>query len=125
MVSAKALQYGSTKTAPLMQTDPSEHPVALQIFGGEPASMADAARRCVDFGADLVDLNMGCTVPEGAQGPVRGRPHVRPRPRRGGRGRGGPAVPVPVTVKFRAGLTAGDDSYLELARRLQDAGVAA
>jgi nifR3 family TIM-barrel protein len=79
----------------------------------------------VDCGADLVDLNMGCTVPK-----------VR-RAQAGVSLLGDPdravqvaaavvrAVPAPVTVKLRAGMTAGDDSYLELARRLQDVGVAA
>jgi tRNA-dihydrouridine synthase B len=125
MVSAKALEYGSTKTAPLMQTSPVEHPVALQIFGGEPASMADAARRCVDFGADLVDINMGCTVPKvrKAQSGV----GLMCDPDRAVRVAEAvaQAVAVPVTVKYRAGLVAEDDSYLELGRRLQEVGVAA
>jgi nifR3 family TIM-barrel protein len=125
MISARALEFGSTKTLPLMQTSPREHPVALQIFGGEPDSMADAARRCVDCGADLVDLNLGCTVPkvrkaqagvglmcDAARAVEVAAAVVQ-------------AVPVPVTVKYRSGLTAGDDSFLELGRRLQDVGVAA
>ena len=125
MVSAKALEYGSTKTAPLMQTSPAEHPVALQVFGGEPAGMAEAARRCVDAGADIVDINMGCTVPKvrKAQAGVA----LMADPDRAVQVAAAVvgAVPVPVTVKFRAGMTAGDDRYLELARRLQDVGVAA
>lgn len=125
MISAKALEYGSTKTEPLMQTSPREHPVALQIFGGEPASMADAARRCVDAGADIVDVNMGCCVPKVRKAqagvglmcdPDRAVQVAAAVVR---------AVPVPVTVKYRAGLVAGDESYLQLGRRLQDVGVAA
>ena len=125
MVSARALEFGSTKTAPLMQTSPCEHPVALQIFGGEPGSMAEAARQCVAYGADLVDINMGCTVPkvrkaqagtglmcDAARAVEVAAAVVQ-------------AVPVPVTVKFRAGLIVGDDSFLDLGRRLQDVGVAA
>jgi tRNA-dihydrouridine synthase B len=125
MISARALEFDSPKTGPLMSTSPVEHPVALQIFGGEPDSMAEAARRCVARGADIVDINMGCTVPKvrKAQAGVAlmcdadravavAQACVR-------------AVPVPVTVKFRAGMVAGDDSYLELGRRLQDVGVAA
>lgn len=125
MISAKALQYGSTKTAVLMATCPQERPVGLQIFGGEPASMAAAARLAVDCGADLVDINMGCTVP---------------KVRRAQSGTGlmcdsdravqvaaavVEAVSVPVTVKYRAGLVVGDDGFLELGRRLQEVGVAA
>ncbi|MHB8994449.1 MAG: tRNA dihydrouridine synthase [Armatimonadota bacterium] len=125
MISAKALQYGSTKTPPLMQTCDQERPVALQIFGGEPDSMADAARLCVQHGADLIDINMGCTVPKVRRAqsgvglmcdPDRAVEVAAAVVR---------AVPIPVTVKFRSGLVVGDEGYLELGRRLQDVGVAA
>jgi tRNA-dihydrouridine synthase B len=125
MISAKALQYGSTKTPPLMQTCDQERPVALQIFGGEPDSMADAARLCVEHGADSIDINMGCTVPKVRRAqsgvglmcdPDRAVEVAAAVVR---------AVPIPVTVKFRSGLVVGDEGYLELGRRLQDAGVAA
>ena len=125
MISAKALQYGSTKTPPLMATCDQERPVALQIFGGEPDSMADAARLCVDKGADVVDLNMGCTVPKVRRSQsgvgLMGEPDRAVEVARAV----AQAVPVPVTVKYRAGMVAGDDGYLELGKRLQDAGVAA
>jgi tRNA-dihydrouridine synthase B len=125
MVSAKALQYGSTKTPPLMQTCDQERPVALQIFGGEPESMADAARLCVEHGADIVDINMGCTVPKvrRAQSGV----GLMCEPNRAVEVAAAVvrAVPVPVTVKYRSGMVVGDESYLELGRRLQDVGVAA
>lgn len=125
MISAKALQYGSTKTPPLMETLDRERPVALQIFGGEPDSMADAARLCVEKGADVVDINMGCTVPKvrRAQSGV----GLMCDPDRAVEVAAAvvQAVAIPVTVKFRSGLVVGDDSFLELGRRLQDAGVAA
>ena len=125
MISAKALQYGSTKTPPLMETLDRERPVALQIFGGEADSMADAARLCVEKGADIVDINMGCTVPKvrRAQSGV----GLMCDPDRAVEVAAAvvKAVPIPVTVKFRSGLVVGDDSFLELGRRLQDVGVAA
>lgn len=125
MISAKALQYGSTKTPPLMQTCDQERPVALQIFGGEPDSMADAARLCVEHGADIIDINMGCTVPKvrRAQSGV----GLMCDPDRAVAVAAAivQAVPIPVTVKFRSGLVVGDEGYLELGRRLQDVGVAA
>jgi len=125
MISAKALQYGSAKTPPLMQTSPHEHPVALQIFGGEPGCMAEAARLCVDFGADLVDLNMGCTVPKVRKAQAGVSLMADPDRAVSVAAAVVQAVPAPVTVKYRAGMTAGDESYLELGRRLQDVGVAA
>lgn len=125
MISAKALQYGSTKTPPLMQTCEQEQPVALQIFGGEPDSMADAARLCVDQGAAIVDLNMGCTVPKVRRAQSGAGLMCDPDRAVAVAAAVARAVPVPVTVKYRSGLVVGDDSYLELGRRLQDAGVAA
>ena len=125
MISARALEYGNSRTAPLMETSPREHPVALQIFGGEPESMAEAAQLCAASGADLIDINMGCTVPKvrkadagvGLMCDVARAVQVAAAVVQ--------AVPVPVTVKFRAGLVTGDDSFLELGRRLEDVGVAA
>lgn len=125
MISAKALQYGSTKTLPLMATCVQEKPVALQIFGGEPESMAEAARLCVDKGADIVDLNMGCTVPKVRRAQSGVGLMCEPDRAVAVTAAVVRAVPVPVTVKFRAGMVVGDDSYLELGRRLQDAGAAA
>ena len=125
MISAKALQYGSTKTPPLMATCDQERPVALQIFGGEPDSMADAARLCVNQGADIVDINMGCTVPKIRRSQsgvgLMGEPDRAVAVARAC----AEAVRVPVTVKYRAGMVVGDDSYLELGQRLEAAGVAA
>jgi tRNA-dihydrouridine synthase B len=125
MISAKALQFGNTKTGTIMALAPSEHPVSMQIFGGEPDSMADAARQAVAVGADVVDINMGCTVPKvrRAQAGVSllSDPHRAVAVARAVV----QAVSVPVTVKFRCGMCVGDDDYLQLARRLEDVGVAA
>lgn len=125
MISAKALQYGSTKTPPLMETLPGERPVALQIFGGEPDSMADAARLCVAKGADVVDINMGCTVPKVRRAQSGAGLMCDPDRAVAVAAAVVRAVPVPVTVKYRAGLVAGDDSYLQLGRRLEEVGIAA
>jgi len=112
MISAKALQYGSTKTPPLMATCEQERPVALQIFGGEADSMADAARLCVDKGADVVDINMGCTVPKVRRSQSGVGLMCDPDRAVEVAGAVARAVPIPVTVKYRAGMVVGDDSYL-------------
>src|SRR5215475_1228808 len=44
----------------LLRFDPSEHPVAVQLGGCDPAALAEAARICADFGYDEVNLNVGC-----------------------------------------------------------------
>jgi tRNA-dihydrouridine synthase B len=125
MVSARALEYHSTKTAALMATCAQERPVALQIFGAEPASMAAAARAAVAAGADVVDLNMGCMVRKVRRGGAGAALLADPERAVAVAAACCRAVSVPVTVKYRAGLVVGDESYLELGRRLQDAGVAA
>ena len=58
MVTADAILRGNRKR--LLDFDPCEHPVALQLGGSEPASLAQAARIAEDFGYDEVNLNVGC-----------------------------------------------------------------
>src|SRR3984893_8303477 len=41
---------------------PEEHPISAQLFGADPAVMADAARVCQDLGFDILDINFGCPV---------------------------------------------------------------
>ena len=65
MISAKAITYGHRRTAELMRTRrPEETPVSLQLFGHEPAVIADAAARIEEEPFDILDLNMGCPVPK-------------------------------------------------------------
>jgi nifR3 family TIM-barrel protein len=62
MISSNGLVYGSKKTIQLMDSDPAEKPVSVQIFGSDPGIMADAARIVESSGADIVDINFGCSV---------------------------------------------------------------
>ena len=62
MISAAGLGHGSRRTRDYLRIDPDEHPIALQIFGSEPAEAAEAARTAEAAGADVVDLNLGCPV---------------------------------------------------------------
>lgn len=124
MISARGLQYGSRKTAAMMAVCPQERPVALQLFGGEPEAMAQAARAAEAAGADAVDINMGCAVPKVRRAGAGTELMADPDRAVAVAAACCRAVAVPVTVKYRAGLVAGDESYLELGRRLQDVGVA-
>lgn len=63
MVSSKAIFYGDEKTKKLMNCDGEERPIAIQIFGSEPETMAYSARY-VSKVADIVDINMGCPAPK-------------------------------------------------------------
>ena len=64
MVSAKALWYGDKKTKQLLETCPEEEPVAFQIFGSDPETMAFAAQTLDERENAVLDVNMGCPVPK-------------------------------------------------------------
>jgi tRNA-dihydrouridine synthase B len=123
MVSSFAIHYRNERTCTeLLRIHPEEHPVSVQLFGQDPDVMASAAGRVAEAGADLIDINMGCPVPKvcktgaGAallQDPARAVAVARAAARGSG---------LPVTVKLRTSLRAGDNSGVELARRLAASG---
>ncbi len=135
MVSSYAIHYGNAKTCTeMLRIDPRESaggPVAIQLFGEDPAVMRSAAARVVDAGADAIDINMGCPVPKvrktGAGAQLLGDPARAVAVARAVVGGAAEAErELPVTVKLRSGLAVGDTSGLELAHRLvSDAGVSA
>ena len=63
MVSAKAISFHNKNTISLMQIDPVEHPVSMQIFGSEPDLMAEVAKSIEEQPFDILDIKMGCPVP--------------------------------------------------------------
>ena len=64
MISAKAISFHNKNTIALMEIDPCEHPVSMQLFGSEPDLMADVAKSIEDRNFDILDINMGCPVPK-------------------------------------------------------------
>ena len=62
MVSAKGLVMGDRKSRELM-TLGSDRPAAIQLFGTEPRVMAQAAKLCLEFEPQAIDINMGCPAP--------------------------------------------------------------
>ena len=64
MVSAKGLYYNDSSTARLLEFDPSESPIAYQLFGADPQIMAWAVCKLSESQNCLIDVNMGCPVPK-------------------------------------------------------------
>ena len=125
MVSSEGLVRGIDRTLEYAEYTEEERPVSIQIFGGDPHTMAAAAQIVEGMGADIVDVNMGCPVrkiakhnagcslmrePEHAAAVVRSMSN---------------SVNVPVTVKMRAGWDENVINAPHLARMMEDAGAAA
>ena len=89
MVSAKGLVMGDRKSRELM-TLGSDRPAAIQLFGTEPQVMAQAAKLCLEFEPQAIDINMGCPAPKvannGAGSALMKNPQLADH-LRGGRGR--------------------------------------
>ena len=125
MVSATALHYQGKKTYQLIEVSPDEHPISMQIFGSDPAIMAEAAQIVQDYGADIIDINMGCPVPKVVKN-GEGAALLRNLPLAGAiieavvR-----SVQIPVTVKCRLGWDAEHLVAPELAKIAMECGVAA
>ena len=126
MVSDKALCYGNQKTIDMLQIDEDEHPVSIQIFGGDVESMVTAAK-FVDQNSncDIIDINMGCPVnkvlkahagsyllqyPDLVYDIVKNVVE---------------AVSKPVTVKIRIGYDFDSINCVEIAKLIEKAGASA
>jgi nifR3 family TIM-barrel protein len=125
MVSCAGLQHGNERTLGYLLISADEHPLAVQIFGSEPGTMAEAARMVEAAGADIVDINFGCPVRKvtktGAGATLLDDPDRACRLVEAVAG----VVSVPVTVKMRRGLEDGSRACLEVGPRLVEAGAAA
>ncbi len=127
MISAYGLHYENRRTLEYLECSTAEHPIGYQLFGADPALVAQAARACRAAGADLIDLDMACPVHKvlktGAGAALLGEP-----------ARAAAMVAavvaavageVPVTVKIRSGLREGDEAGRRTAPGLVAAGAAA
>ena len=125
MVSSEGLVRGIDRTLEYAEYTEEERPVSIQIFGGDPDHMAEAARVVEGMGADIVDVNMGCPVPKIAKHQAGCSLMREPEHAASIIASMVKAVKIPVTVKMRKGW---DDSALsapEVAKRVEDAGASA
>jgi tRNA-dihydrouridine synthase B len=125
MVSSEGLVRGIDRTLEYAEYTEEERPVSIQIFGGEPAKMAEAARIVEQMGADIVDVNMGCPVPKIARHNAGCSLMREPEHAASIIAAMSKAVTIPVTVKMRKGWDDGEISAPELAKRVEDAGAKA
>lgn len=125
MVSSEGLVRGIDRTLEYAEFTEEERPVSIQIFGGDPETMAEAARIVEGMGADVVDVNMGCPVPKIARHNAGCSLMREPEHAAAVIGAMTRAVTIPVTVKMRAGWNERERNAPELARMVQDAGAAA
>ena len=125
MVSAKGITYKSEKSAGLLEISEKERPAAVQLFGYEPETMAEAAVFAMRYAPDIIDINMGCPAPKIAgngygaalmQDPQLCGEIVRAV---------AAAVDVPVTVKIRKGWDENSVNAPEVAMICESAGAAA
>ena len=125
MVSSDGLVRGIDRTLEYAEYTEEERPISIQIFGGDPEKMADAAQIVEAMGADIVDVNMGCPVQKIAKHKAGCSLMREPEHAASVIGAMAKAVRIPVTVKMRAGWNDRSRNAPELARMVQDAGAAA
>ena len=126
LVSSQGLMRANQRTLKYLRFDPEvERPYSLQIFGGDPDAMVRAAVIGKEYGARIIDINMGCPVKKVTKNgagsallcdPARGATLVREIHA---------ATGLPVTCKIRSGWDAHSRNYLQVAGHLFEAGCAA
>jgi tRNA-dihydrouridine synthase B len=125
LVNARALIQAGRKTMELIQTNPADRPMAVQIFGAVPEEMRDAAQWLENYGVSSVDINMGCPVHKVVRGGAGSAMMCDPA-KTVGLVRGiVESVKIPVTVKMRLGWDDTSWSAPFFAREFEQAGVAA
>ena len=124
-ISSDGLIRDAAKTIAKMQVTDEERPIGIQIYGHIPDAMVEAAVRAEEAHPDLIDINFGCPVNKiarrGAGSGMMRYPDQMVEITR----RVVEAVKLPVTVKTRLGWDEDSKIIVELAERLQDAGIAA
>lgn len=123
MVSAEGLVRRVPLTWSLLRSDPQDHPLSVQLFGSKAEVMGQAAELIAGTSADIIDINMGCSVKKVAKSgsgaallkDLKKAEAVIKAVRK--------ATPLPLTVKIRSGWKEGERTYLPLARIAEDCGV--
>lgn len=122
MVSSKGLTMGDRKSDKLMLLGETEKPAAVQIFGCEPETMAQAAKMAEQTGCAMIDINMGCPAPKvagnGGGSALMKDPDLAARITE----KCVKAVSLPITCKIRIGWDENSINAVEMAKKLENAG---
>jgi tRNA-dihydrouridine synthase B len=126
LVSAAGLFHANQRTLRYLRHDAGvERPYSLQLFGGDPVQLAHAAGIAKEWGAQIIDINMGCPVKKVTKTGA-GSALLCDPPRAAAIVRAiRDATGLTVTAKIRSGWDAASRNYLTLAQLLEDAGCAA
>ncbi len=125
-VSADGIVRGGDGSLRLLRTEPSERPLGVQLFGSDPAVIAEAARIAQRRTAcDVIDINMGCWVPKVIRRGAGAALLRDPRRVEAIVSAVVKAVPVPVTAKIRAGFCADQINALEISKAIEAGGASA
>lgn len=125
-VSAAGIMMGSVRSRDYLRFDDAERPIGIQIFGADPAMMADAAALVAEvYGPDFIDINFGCPVKKvvkrnGGSGCLRDLDLVERIVRAVD-----DATPLPITVKIRSGFDEKTRDPVGIALRCEQAGARA
>ena len=126
MVSDKALCYGNTKTIDMLQVDDGEHPVSIQLFGGEVETMVKAAKFIDQHSnCDIIDINMGCPVNKVLKADAGSKLLLYPDKIYEIVKGIVDNVSKPVTVKIRSGFDSKHINAVEVAKLIEKAGASA
>jgi nifR3 family TIM-barrel protein len=121
MISAEGLKRNGKNTLALLQSSSLDRPLGIQLFGGDPASLAEAARM-IEPDCDLIDINMGCPVKKVVSGgagssllrtPLKVAEIIRSVRK---------ATSLPLTIKIRTGWNSTEQSFLEIGRIAEQEG---
>ena len=122
MVSAKALCYGDKKSKQLLTVTAAEEPMAIQLFGSEPETMARAVQIVNEYHPCMIDVNMGCPVPKvagnGCGSALMKTPETAAAIVRTMKAE----TDLPMTVKFRKGWDDNSVNAPEFAKLMEEAG---
>lgn len=125
MVSSKGLTMGDKKSGELLTLGEIENPAGVQIFGDNPEIMTQAAKMCIKYHPNIIDINMGCPAPKIAMNG--GGASLMKNPLLAGEiiKAVSKAVDIPVTVKIRKGWDDENITAVELAKIAEKNGAAA